>query len=265
MSVYIYLRPFIGLARILEWVAFPFSRGSSQHRSPTLQADSLPPEPQGKPKNTGVGSLSLLQGIFLIQGSTQGLLHYRQIPYQLNYQGPRQHIKKQRHYSADKSLSSQSYGFSSSHVWMWELGHKESWVLNYWCFWIVVLEKTLESSLDCKEIKPIILKKINPEYSLEALILWSPDAKNWLIRKDPDSGKDWRQEENEMTEDEMVGWHHPFDGHEFDQPLGVGDGWGGPVHCSPWGCRVGHDWATVLISQDRLLCINLMATTNQKS
>ena len=118
MSVYIYLRPFIGLARILEWVAFPFSRGSSQRRSPTLQADSLPPEPQGKPRNTGVGSLSLLQGIFLIQGSAQGLLHYRQILYQLNYQGPRQHIKKQRHYFADKSLSSQSYGFSSSHVRM---------------------------------------------------------------------------------------------------------------------------------------------------
>ena len=119
--------------------------------------------------------------------------------------------------------------------------------------------------LGCKEIKPIILKKINPEYSLEALILWSPDAKNWLIRKDPDSGKDWRQEENVMTEDEMVGWHHPLDGHEFEQTLGVGDGWGSPACCSPWGHRLGYDWASELIFQYRLLCINLMATTNQKS
>ena len=100
-----------------------------------------------------------------------------------------------------------------------------------WCFWTVVLEKTLESPLDCKEIKPvhpkgnqswIFIGRINAE--AEAPIFWSPDAQNWLIRKDPEAGKDWRQEEKGMTEDEMVGWHHQLDGHEFEQALGVGDG-----------------------------------------
>ena len=87
---------------------------------------------------------------------------------------------------------------------MWQLDYKKSWALKNWYFWTVVLEKTLESPLDCKEIKPIILKKINPEYSLEALILGSPDEKNWLIRKDPDAGTDWRQEKKGLTEDEMA-------------------------------------------------------------
>ena len=111
-----------------------------------------------------------------------------------SYDKPRQHIKKQRHYFANKDPSSQWCGFSSSHVWMWELNYKEGWVLKNWCFWTVVLEKTLESPLDCKEIKPI-----NPEYSLEGLmlklkpILWTPDMKSWFIRKDLDAGKDWRQ------------------------------------------------------------------------
>ena len=132
---------------------------------------------------------------------------------------PRQHIKKQRHYFADKGPSSQSYGFSSIHVWMWELDYKESWALKKWCFWTVVLEETLESPLDCKEI---ILKEISPEYSFERTdaeaetpILWPPDAKKWLIGKDPDAGKGWRWEEKGMTEDEMVGWHHQLDGYEF--------------------------------------------------
>ena len=114
----------------------------------------------------------------------------------------RQHIKKQRHYFANKSSSSQSYGFSSSHVWIWELDHKESWALKNWCFWTVVLEKTLESPLDCKEIKSvnpkgnqswIFIGRIDAE--AEAPILWPPDAKNWLIGKDPDAGRGWRQEE----------------------------------------------------------------------
>ena len=129
---------------------------------------------------------------------------------------------QQRHYFANKGLSSQSYGFSSGHVWMWELDCEEGWVPKNWCFWSVVLEKTLESPLDCKEIQPvhpkgnqswIFIGRIDAE--AETPILWPPDAKNWLTGKDPDAGKDWKQEEKEMTEDEMVGWHHQLDGHEF--------------------------------------------------
>ena len=125
-------------------------------------------------------------------------------------------LKKQRHYFADKGPSSQSYGFSSIYVWMWELDYKESWALKKWCFWTVVLEETLQSPLDCKEI---ILKEISPEYLFERTdaeaetpILWPPDAKKWLIGKDPDAGKGWRWEEKGTTEDEMVGWHHQLDG-----------------------------------------------------
>ena len=135
---------------------------------------------------------------------------------------PGQHIKKQRHYFANKGPSSQGYGFSSGHVWMWELDYKESWAQKNWCFGTVVLEKILESPLDCKEIQPvhpkgnqswILIGRIDVE--AETLILWPPDVKNWLIWKDPDGGKDWRQEEKGSTEDEMVGWHHRLNGHEF--------------------------------------------------
>ena len=122
---------------------------------------------------------------------------------------PRQHIKKQRQYFADKGPLSQSYGFSSSHVWMWELDYKESWVWNSWCFWTVVLEKTLESPLDCKEIQPVHPKGNQPwiftgrtDANAETPILWPPDAKNWLIGKGPEAGKDWREEEKQTTEDE---------------------------------------------------------------
>ena len=160
-------------------------------------------------------------------------------PWKESYDQPRQHIKKQRHYFVEKSLYSQSYGFSSSHVWMWGLHHKESWALKNWCFWTVVLEKTLKSPLDCK-IKPVNPKG-NQSWILfgrtdaeaEATILWPPDAKNWLIGKDPDAGKDWRQKGT--TEDEMVGWHHGLDGHDFEQAPGIGDGQGNLVCCSPWG------------------------------
>ena len=132
-------------------------------------------------------------------------------------------LKKQRHYFANKGLSSQSYGFSSSHVWMCELDHKESWALKNWCFWTVVLEKTLESPLDCKEIQ-LVYPKGNQSWKFigrtdaeaETPKLWPPDGKNWLIGKDPDAGKDWKLEEKGMTEDEMVGWHHRRDGHEFE-------------------------------------------------
>ena len=132
-----------------------------------------------------------------------------------SYDQPRAHVKKQRHYFANKDPSRQSYGFSSSRVWMWELDHKESWVLKNWCFWTVVLEKTLESPLDCIEIQPVHPKGNQSwifigrtDAKAEAPILWPPDVKSWLIGKDPDAGKDWRQEEKGMTEDEMVGWHH---------------------------------------------------------
>ena len=136
--------------------------------------------------------------------------------------GPRQHIKKQRHYFANKGPSSQSYGFSSSHIWMWELDYKESWALKNWCFWTVVLEKTLEGLLDCKKIQPVHPKENQSwmfigrtDAEAETPILWPPDAKNWLIWKDPDAGKDWRPEEKGTTEHEMVGWHHWLHGHEF--------------------------------------------------
>jgi len=159
-------------------------------------------------------------------------------PWKKSYEQPRQHIKKQRCYFANKGPSSQSYGFSSSHVWIWELVYKESWVLKNWWFWTVVLEKTLESPLDCKEVQPVhpkgdrswvIIGRIDVE--AERPILWPPDAKSWLIWKDLDAGKDWGQEEKGTTEDEMVGWHHWHNGHGFGWTPGVDDG---------------HDWATEL-------------------
>ena len=145
-----------------------------------------------------------------------------------NYDKPIEHMKKQRHYFANKGPSSQSYGFSNSHVWMWELDHKESWALKNWCLWTVVLEKTLESTLDCKEIK-LFNHKENQSWifigktDAEAPVLWPPDAKNWLIGKEPDAGKDWRQEEKGTIEDDMVGWHHWLNGYEFEQCLGTSD------------------------------------------
>ena len=144
-------------------------------------------------------------------------------PWKKSYDQPRQHIKKQRHYFANKGQSSQSYGFSIGHVWMWELDYKESSVLKNWCFWTVVLEKTLESPLDCREIQPVHPKGIQSWISIgrtdveaETPTFWPPDAKNWIIWKDPDAGKDWRWEEKGMPEDEMIGWHHWLDGHEFE-------------------------------------------------
>ena len=134
-------------------------------------------------------------------------------PWKKNYDQPRQHIKKQRYYFANKGPSSQGYGFSNSHVWMWELDYKESWALQNWCFWTVVLEKTLENPLDCKETQPVNPKENQSwifigrtDAEAETPILWSPDVKNWLIWKDPGAGKDGRWEEKGTTEDEMVGW-----------------------------------------------------------
>ena len=132
-------------------------------------------------------------------------------------------LKLKLQYFDNKVKASQSYDFSSSRVWMWELNYKESWVTKNWCFWTVVLEKTLESLLDCKEIQPDHSEGDQPwdffvrtNVEVETPILWPPDAKNSFIWKDPDAGKDWRQEEKGTTEDEMVGWHHWRDGHEFE-------------------------------------------------
>ena len=120
-------------------------------------------------------------------------------PWKKSYDKPRLHIKKQRHYFVNKDPSSQGYGFSSSHVWMWELDHKEGWAMKNWCFQIVVLEKTLEGPLDSK-IKPVqgnqsLIFIGRTDTEAEAPIFWLPDAKSWLIRKDSDAGKDWRQKE----------------------------------------------------------------------
>ena len=162
--------PSMGFSQQEYWRELPFpSPGDLPNpgielRSPTLHADTLLSEPPGKP--------------------------------------PRQHIKKQRHYFANKGPSSQSYGFSTGHGWMWKLDYKESWAQKNWCFWTVVLEKTLESPLDSKEIQPVHPKENQSwmftgrtDAEAETPILWSPDTKNWLIWKDPDAGQDWRREE----------------------------------------------------------------------
>ena len=153
-----------------------------------------------------------------------------------SYDKSRQCIKKQRHHFANKVSYTQSYDFSSGHVWMWELDHKEDWALKNWCFWTVVSLKTLESPLDSKEI--------NPEYSLEGLMLklklqYSGHLmlrSDWLIGKDSEARKNWRQEEKRMTQDEMVRWHHWLSGHEFEHILGDDEGQGGLVFYSLWGC-----------------------------
>ena len=151
-------------------------------------------------------------------------------------------------------------GFSSGHVWMWELDYKESWAPKNWCFWTMVLEKTLESPLDCKEIQPVHPKgnqswiftgRIDAE--AEIPILWPPDVKSWLIWKDPDAGKEWRQEEKGTTEDEMVGWHHWIDGHGFGWTPGVGDGQGGLACCGSWVAK-NWAWLSNWIEQGSTLC-----------
>ena len=149
--------------------------------------------------------------------------------------------------------SSQGYGFSCGYIWMWELDCEEGWVPKNWRFWTVVLEKTLESPLDCKEIQPVHSEGDQPwvfsgrnDAKAETPVLWPPHAKSWLIGKDSDAGRDWGQEEKGTPEDEMAGWHHWLDGRESRWTPGVGDGQGGLACCDSWGCRVGHDWATEL-------------------
>ena len=136
---------------------------------------------------------------------------------------------------------------------MWELDCEESWAPKNWWFWTVVLEKTLESPLDHKEIQLVHSKGDQSwvfigrtDAKAETPILWPPHEKSWLTGKDFDAGRDWGQEEKGMTEDEMAEWHHRLDGREFEWTLGVGDGQGGLAHCNSWGRRVGQDWATEL-------------------
>ena len=161
-----------------------------------------------------------------------------------SYDQPREHIKKQRYYFTNKCPSSQGYAFSCGHVWMWELDCEESWVPKNWCLWTVVLEKTVESPLDCKEIQPVhsegdqswvFIGRTDAE--AETPILWPPDAKSWLIWKDPEAGRDWGQEEKGTIEDEMARWRPWLNAHEFGWTPGIGDGQGGLACCDSWGCK----------------------------
>ena len=173
-------------------------------------------------------------------------------PWKESYDQSRQHIKKQRRYFVNKGPSSQSYGFSSSRVWMWELDYKENRALKNWYFWTVVLQKILESPLDYKEIKAVNPKGNQPwlftgrtDSETEAPILWPPYAKKWLIGKDPDARKDWGQEEKGATEDKMVGWHHWLNGLEFEQAPGDGDEQGNPGVLQSMGLqRIRHNLVT---------------------
>ena len=159
-------------------------------------------------------------------------------PWKKCYDQPKQHFKKQRHYFTNKGPSSLGYGFSSGHVWMWELDCEKSRALKNWCFWTVVLEKILESPLDWKEIHPAHSKGDQPwvffgrnDAKAETSVLWPPHAKSWLIGKDSDAGRDWGQEGKRVTGDEMAGWHHRIDGREFEWTPGDGDGEGGLACC----------------------------------
>ena len=174
-------------------------------------------------------------------------------PWKKSYDQPRQHIKKQRHYFANKGMSTQGYGFSSSHVWMWELDYRESWAPKNWCFWTVVLEKTLESPLDCKEIQPVHPKGTQSRIFIgrtdaeaETPILWPPDAKNWFIRKDPDAGKDWRQKEGEGKDRGWDGWMASLTPWTWVWVSSRSWWWTGRpgVLQSMRLQRVGHDWVT---------------------
>ena len=161
-------------------------------------------------------------------------------PWKKSYDKPRQCTKKQRHHFANKGPYSQSYGFSSSRVQMWELDHKEGRVTKIWCFQSVMLEKTLESPLDCIKVKPVNPKGNKSwifigrtDAKAEAPVLWPSDVKSQL-RKDHDAGKGWRQEEKGITENEMVGWHHQLNKQEFEHVLGDGKGQGSLVGCITW-------------------------------
>ena len=170
-------------------------------------------------------------------------------PWKKSYEKTRQFSKKQRHHFVDRCLYTQSYGFSSSHVWMWELDCKEGLALKNWCFWTVVLEKTFESPLGSKEIKSVSSKGNQPwifirtDAEAEAPVLWLYDGKSKLTGKDTDAGKDGRQEEKGMMEDETVGWQHQHNKHESEQTLGDSEGQECLVCCSSNQTWLG-DWTT---------------------
>ena len=158
-------------------------------------------------------------------------------PWKKSYDKPRWYIKKQRYHNG---LYSQSYGFPSSHLWMWELGHEEGWAPKNWCFQTEVLEKTFESPLDRKEIKAVNPKGNQPwlfteRTDAEAPILWPPNSKNWLVEKYPDAGKDWRQEGKGVSEGEIFGWHLWFYWYEFEQTPSDSEGQRILASSSPWG------------------------------
>ena len=165
-------------------------------------------------------------------------------------------LKKLKLNGSIKTSSSQDYGFSCGHVWMWELNCEEGWVPKNWCFRTVVLEKTLESPLDCKEIQPVHSEGDQPwdffgrnDTKAEIPVLWPPHAKSWLIGKDSDAGRDWRQEEKGTTEDVMAGWHRRLNGRESQWTPGVGDGQGGLACFDSWG-RKESDTTELLIRSD---------------
>ena len=160
-------------------------------------------------------------------------------------------VEKQRHYSTDKGLSSGGYGLPSGHIQLWELDRQEGRTPKNWCLWTVVLEKTPQSPLDSKELKPVNLKRDQPwictgrtDAEAEAPVFWSFDVNRQLIGRVPDAGKDWGQKEERVSEGEIAGWHHRGNEHELGQTPGDGEAQGGLACCSPWGRRVGHDWAT---------------------
>ena len=160
-------------------------------------------------------------------------------------------VLKSRHHFEDKGPYSQTYGFCSSHVWMWESDHKEGWAPKNWHFWTEVLEKTLESHVDCKEIKPFNPRGNQPwifigrtDAEAKAPIFWPSDLKSWLTGKAPDAGRKCGQEEKGATEDKMVGWYHWLNGHESEQTQRDSDGQRSLACCSSWGRRVGHDLDT---------------------
>ena len=177
--------------------------------------------------------------------------------------------KKQRHYFADKGLYIKACMYGLSHVWMWEFDHKEGWVPKNWCFPTVVLEKALESPLNCKEIKSANPKRNQPWIftgrtgaETEAPILWPPDAKGQLIGKDPDTGKDWGQEKKWAAEDEMLGWHRQLSGHKSEQIPGGSEGQGSLVCSSSWSRRVERNFVTKQQAQDSWFphCVSLSPT-----
>ena len=165
---------------------------------------------------------------------------------------PRKHIIKQRHNFSDKGSYRQSYVSFSSHVWMWELGHDEGCVLKNWCLQTVVLEKTFESLLDSKVVKPVNPKGNQSwifiggtDAAAEASAVWPPDVKSRHIRKDPIAGEDWGEKEKGAIEDKIIGWRHWLNGYEFEQTQGDSKGQGNLVCCRSWrGRELGHDLVT---------------------